>query len=40
MASERIRQFASAAAAAAVNLTRPDYFDTTKRGIDLPPLIV
>lgn len=32
MAAERLRQFASAAAAAAVSITRPNYFDTSKRG--------
>lgn len=33
MAAERLRQFASAAAAAAVSIARPNYFDTSKRGI-------
>lgn len=32
MATERLRQFANAAAAAAVSITRGSYFDTSKRG--------
>lgn len=32
MAAERLRKFASAAAAAAVSITRPNYFDSGKRG--------
>lgn len=38
MATERLRQFATAAAAAAVSITRPNYFDTGKRGIDNSPI--
>lgn len=35
MAAERLRKFASAAAAAAVSITRPNYFDTGKRGMSV-----
>lgn len=32
-AKEQLRRFANAAAAAAVNITRPNYFDTTRKGM-------